>query len=81
MFFFSFLWLLQVMTLLQQGNRNRTTEPTRVNETSSRSHAILQVNHLGFEGKRDTFNVVIVSCYRLLLTNQMHIVLLHLGCG
>lgn len=33
----------EVMTLLQQGNRNRTTEPTRVNETSSRSHAILQV--------------------------------------
>ncbi|WOL02235.1 kinesin-like protein KIN-8A [Canna indica] len=33
----------EVMTLLQQGNQNRTTEPTRVNETSSRSHAILQV--------------------------------------
>lgn len=31
------------MALLQQGNLNRTTEPTRVNETSSRSHAILQV--------------------------------------
>ncbi|CAL4975375.1 unnamed protein product [Urochloa decumbens] len=33
----------EVMKLLQQGNKNRTTEPTRVNETSSRSHAILQV--------------------------------------
>ncbi|KAJ8623006.1 hypothetical protein MRB53_031535 [Persea americana] len=33
----------EVMALLQQGNMNRTTEPTRVNETSSRSHAILQV--------------------------------------
>ncbi|WVZ69792.1 hypothetical protein U9M48_018523 [Paspalum notatum var. saurae] len=33
----------EVMELLQQGNKNRTTEPTRVNETSSRSHAILQV--------------------------------------
>uniref|UniRef100_A0ACD5VH59 Uncharacterized protein n=1 Tax=Avena sativa TaxID=4498 RepID=A0ACD5VH59_AVESA len=33
----------EVMKLLQQGNQNRTTEPTRVNETSSRSHAILQV--------------------------------------
>ncbi|CAO2208612.1 unnamed protein product [Urochloa humidicola] len=33
----------EVMQLLQQGNKNRTTEPTRVNETSSRSHAILQV--------------------------------------
>ncbi|XP_043718362.1 kinesin-like protein KIN-8A isoform X2 [Telopea speciosissima] len=33
----------EVMALLQRGNQNRTTEPTRVNETSSRSHAILQV--------------------------------------
>ncbi|KAI5441317.1 variant 2, Kinesin-like protein KIN-8A [Lathyrus oleraceus] len=33
----------EVMALLQQGNRNRTTEPTRANETSSRSHAVLQV--------------------------------------
>ncbi|XP_051224842.1 kinesin-like protein KIN-8A [Lolium perenne] len=33
----------EVMKWLQQGNQNRTTEPTRVNETSSRSHAILQV--------------------------------------
>ncbi|KAJ8553772.1 hypothetical protein K7X08_024450 [Anisodus acutangulus] len=33
----------EVMALLQQGNLNRTTEPTRCNETSSRSHAILQV--------------------------------------
>ncbi|KAK7388795.1 hypothetical protein VNO78_23622 [Psophocarpus tetragonolobus] len=33
----------EVMALLQQGNQNRTTEPTRANETSSRSHAILQV--------------------------------------
>ncbi|RZC08550.1 hypothetical protein D0Y65_015314 [Glycine soja] len=31
------------MALLQQGNQNRTTESTRANETSSRSHAILQV--------------------------------------
>ncbi|XP_074317105.1 kinesin-like protein KIN-8A isoform X2 [Silene latifolia] len=33
----------EVMALLHQGNKNRTTEPTRANETSSRSHAILQV--------------------------------------
>ncbi|KAJ9174098.1 hypothetical protein P3X46_017163 [Hevea brasiliensis] len=33
----------EVMALLQRGNHNRTTEPTRANETSSRSHAILQV--------------------------------------
>lgn len=39
----SFFVLSQVMQLLQRGNQNRTTEPTRCNETSSRSHAILQV--------------------------------------
>ncbi|KAJ7517879.1 hypothetical protein O6H91_21G044200 [Diphasiastrum complanatum] len=33
----------EVMLLLQRGNQNRQTEPTRINETSSRSHAILQV--------------------------------------
>ncbi|KAI7985732.1 Kinesin-like protein KIN-8A [Camellia lanceoleosa] len=32
----------EVMDLLLRGNQNRTTEPTHVNETSSRSHAILQ---------------------------------------
>lgn len=31
------------MTLLRIGNKNRTTEATDANETSSRSHAILQV--------------------------------------
>jgi len=31
------------MQLLRRGNRNRTTEATNANETSSRSHAILQV--------------------------------------
>lgn len=34
------------MELLQKGNKNRTTEPTRVNETSSRSHAVLQVKSI-----------------------------------
>lgn len=34
----------EVMSLLQKGNRNRTTEPTRCNATSSRSHAILQAS-------------------------------------
>ncbi|PWZ13633.1 Kinesin-like protein KIN-8A [Zea mays] len=33
----------EVRELLQKGNKNRTIEPTRVNETSSRSHAVLQV--------------------------------------
>ncbi|KAL2636325.1 hypothetical protein R1flu_007804 [Riccia fluitans] len=33
----------EVIELLHKGNTNRQTEPTRCNETSSRSHAILQV--------------------------------------
>lgn len=33
----------EVMGLLQQGNRQRTVEPTGVNKTSSRSHALLSV--------------------------------------
>ncbi|XP_057847180.2 kinesin-like protein KIN-8A [Cryptomeria japonica] len=33
----------EVMILLYRGNHNRITEATRLNETSSRSHAILQV--------------------------------------
>lgn len=33
----------EVMDLLQQGNQRRTTEPTAMNVTSSRSHAVLQV--------------------------------------
>jgi hypothetical protein len=32
---------LQVMKLLQRGNKERTTEPTAANKTSSRSHALL----------------------------------------
>ena len=33
----------EIMDLLHKGNRNRTTEPTAANVTSSRSHAVLQV--------------------------------------
>jgi len=33
----------EIMDLLERGNRNRTTEPTAANVTSSRSHAVLQV--------------------------------------
>ena len=33
----------EIMDLLDRGNRNRTTEPTTANVTSSRSHAVLQV--------------------------------------
>lgn len=31
----------EVMSLLRIGNKNRTTEATNANETSSRSHAVL----------------------------------------
>lgn len=31
------------MQLLTKGNRQRTQEPTATNQTSSRSHAVLQV--------------------------------------
>uniref|UniRef100_A0A452Q9E0 Kinesin-like protein KIF19 n=1 Tax=Ursus americanus TaxID=9643 RepID=A0A452Q9E0_URSAM len=33
----------EVMQLLMKGNRQRTQEPTAANQTSSRSHAVLQV--------------------------------------
>ncbi|RLV89128.1 Kinesin-like protein KIP3 [Spathaspora sp. JA1] len=34
----------QVMQLILEGNRNRTSSPTEANATSSRSHAVLQIN-------------------------------------
>ena len=33
-----------ILSLLKKGNKNRTTEETDANETSSRSHAILQIS-------------------------------------
>jgi len=39
-----------VMNLLRKGNKNRTQEATNANETSSRSHAILQV-HVEYKDK------------------------------
>ena len=41
--FVKLLLFSQVMRLLLQGNQERTTEPTAANQTSSRSHAVLQV--------------------------------------
>uniref|UniRef100_A0A3B3Z955 Kinesin-like protein n=1 Tax=Periophthalmus magnuspinnatus TaxID=409849 RepID=A0A3B3Z955_9GOBI len=35
---------LEIMELLVKGNRQRTQEPTAANQTSSRSHALLQVS-------------------------------------
>lgn len=34
----------EVMDMIHIGNRNRTVSPTKANEASSRSHAVLQVN-------------------------------------
>lgn len=34
----------EVMNLLFQGNKRRTTEATNANQTSSRSHAVFQIN-------------------------------------
>jgi kinesin family protein 18/19 len=31
----------EIINILHAGNRNRTTEPTKVNQVSSRSHAVL----------------------------------------
>jgi kinesin family protein 18/19 len=33
----------EVLQLLRLGNENRTVEATKANETSSRSHAVLQI--------------------------------------
>lgn len=34
----------QVMNLLMIGNKRRTTQATNANQTSSRSHAVFQIN-------------------------------------
>ena len=34
----------EMLDLLTEGNYNRTQEATKANETSSRSHAVLQIN-------------------------------------
>jgi hypothetical protein len=34
----------RILALLEQGNARRTTEPTRANEVSSRSHQVLQIH-------------------------------------
>lgn len=41
--FFLLFSLVQIMELLMKGNKQRTQEPTAANQTSSRSHAVLQV--------------------------------------
>merc|ERR1719359_707985 len=45
----------EIMSLLHQANRHRTTESTGANEVSSRSHAVLQV---GVERRQRTADIV-----------------------
>ena len=47
-----------IMELLKKGNKNRTQEATNANETSSRSHAILQV-HVEYKDKATGLDVEI----------------------
>ena len=51
----------EIMGLLHQGNRRRTTEATNANQTSSRSHAIFQVIIGRSEKKRNTALEVVYS--------------------
>ena len=44
---------MKVMDLLVMGNKQRTSEPTAANKTSSRSHAILQVRLKRFFGSSE----------------------------
>mgnify|MGYP002624180383 CR=1 FL=1 len=44
-----------ILNLLKMGNKNRTTEETNANETSSRSHAILQIV-VSYKEKNANFN-------------------------
>ena len=42
-----------ILSILKKGNKNRTTEATDANETSSRSHAILQI-FVSYKEKNNT---------------------------
>ncbi|EMG50460.1 KIP3 Kinesin-like protein KIP3 [Candida maltosa Xu316] len=44
----------EVMELIIHGNRNRTSSPTEANATSSRSHAVLQINVVQKDRTADT---------------------------
>jgi kinesin family protein 18/19 len=52
---------MEVISLLRMGNRNRTTEATAANETSSRSHAVLQIVVERRERTADTQQLVRVG--------------------
>lgn len=59
--------LEEVIEYLNQGNRRRTTEPTLLNQTSSRSHAILQI----LIESKDNFSVskAEITCGKLSLVD------------
>ena len=46
-----------IMSILKKGNKNRTTEATNANQTSSRSHAILQIM-VSYKEKSTTNNKI-----------------------
>ena len=50
----------QVMNLLIAGNKRRTTEATNANLTSSRSHAVFQIN-INKKSKVRSINVETLS--------------------
>ncbi|XP_072501684.1 kinesin-like protein KIF19 isoform X2 [Notamacropus eugenii] len=52
----------EIMQLLMKGNKQRTQEPTAANQTSSRSHAILQVTVHQKSWIKDAMQEVRVGC-------------------
>ena len=46
-----------ILSILKKGNKNRTTEATNANQTSSRSHAILQIM-VSYKEKTNTNNKI-----------------------
>ena len=59
-----------ILSLLKEGNKNRTTEETDANETSSRSHAILQILVSYKDIEKDKENSVVnnnIKCGKLSL--------------
>ncbi|KAH1202024.1 Kinesin-like protein KIN-8A [Glycine max] len=67
----------EVMALLQQGNQNRTTEPTRANETSSRSERALATDQRtlrSLEGANINRSLLALSsCINSLVEGKKHI--------
>lgn len=58
------------MELLQQGNLERTQEPTKANKTSSRSHAVLQITVKQRNRARGVSSQVISTTRLVVLLND-----------